>query len=164
MTPRVRTTLIVAAGLTLFGLSAGGAALAVWTATGSGAGTGSTDALLPVVFSPGTPSSALYPGGQADVHLTVTNANAAAVRIDVLSLDASQGTGGLAVDAGHAGCPVSALSYATQSNGGAGWAVPAHSGGVDGTLSITLPNALSMAGTAANACQGATFTVYLEAG
>ena len=34
---------------------------------------------------------------------------------------------------------------------------------VDGSLAITLPTALAMSTSAANACQGATFTVYLVA-
>jgi hypothetical protein len=35
---------------------------------------------------------------------------------------------------------------------------------VNGTLPITLTNALAMGLSAANACQEATFTVYLAAG
>jgi hypothetical protein len=31
-------------------------------------------------------------------------------------------------------------------------------------VSVTLPNALAMSASAANACQGATFDVYLSAG
>ena len=56
---------------------------------------------------------------------------------------------------------MSALGFTTQTDG---WVVAARSGGVDGTLSVTLPNALAMAPNAASACQGATFTVYLVAG
>jgi hypothetical protein len=41
--------------------------------------------------------------------------------------------------------------------------VPASSGAVSGTLSITLANALSMHVDATNACQGGLFTVYLAA-
>ena len=63
------------------------------------------------------------------------------------------------MDGGHAGCGVAALSFTTQTNGGAGWTVP----GSGRPSSITLTNALSMATGAANACQGATFTVYLQA-
>ena len=67
------------------------------------------------------------------------------------------------MDGGHSGCSVATLSYTTQTNGGAGWTVPARVGIVDGTLAITLSNALSMGAGAASACQGATFTVYLAA-
>ena len=48
-------------------------------------------------------------------------------------------------------------------NGSSGWDVPAKVGAVNGTLLVTLSNALSMAASAADACQGATFTVYLVA-
>jgi hypothetical protein len=92
------------------------------------------------------------------VVLTVTNPNAGEVRVGSLALDLSQGTGGFGVDGGHAGCGLTSLSFATQTNGGAGWTVPA-----SGTLPVTLTNALSMGTGAANACQGATFSVYLKA-
>ena len=45
----------------------------------------------------------------------------------------------------------------TQTNGGAGWTVPG-----SGVLSVTLTGALAMGSGAANACQGATFTVHLR--
>jgi hypothetical protein len=61
------------------------------------------------------------------------------------------------VDAAHPGCVVSTLSFTTQTNGGAGWTVPGN-----GSLPLTLASALSMSTSAANACQGATFTVYLK--
>ena len=43
-------------------------------------------------------------------------------------------------------------------NGGAAWTVPG-----SGSVPITLANAVSMATSAANDCQGASFTVYLRA-
>ena len=90
--------------------------------------------------------------------LTITNPNAAQIRVGSLALDTSQGTGGFAVDGGHSGCGLATLSFATQTNGGAGWTVPG-----SGVLPVTLTNALSMGTGAANACQGATFSVYLTA-
>lgn len=96
--------------------------------------------------------------------LTIGNPELSAVHVATLSLDTTQGTGGLAVSPGHSSCSLSALSYVTQSNGGAGWTVPAATGSVDGSLSLDLAGALSMTNAAANACQGASFTVYLVAG
>jgi hypothetical protein len=81
------------------------------------------------------------------------------VRVGSLALDTSQGTGGFAVDAAHSGCAVSALAFTTQTNGGAGWTVPG-----SGSLPVTLTAAVSMSTSAGNACQGATFTVYLQVG
>jgi hypothetical protein len=150
--------------LVLLGIPVGGMAWSYWSAGGSGAGSGANGTLVAVSLSPGTPAAGLYPGGSTNVVLTATNSNASVVKIGSLLLDTSQGTGGFAVDGGHSGCSVGALSFTTQSNGGAGWSVPARVGAVNGTLPITLSNALSMSAAAASACQGATFTVYLVAG
>ncbi|MEO8093870.1 MAG: hypothetical protein ABI632_02950 [Pseudolysinimonas sp.] len=144
-------------------LGFGGAAYGYWKSGGTGVGTATTGTNVAVTLSAGTPSSSLYPGAQANVVLTATNTNLSPVRISTLSLDTTQGTSGFSVDAGHAGCAVAALSYTAQTNGGSGWTVPARVGVVNGTLSITLTNALAMSTSAANACQGATFTVYLAA-
>jgi hypothetical protein len=103
----------------------------------------------------GTGTGDLYPGGTGRVNLTATNANAADVRIRSLTLDTSQGPGGFAVDRT---CPLSVLSYTTQTNGGAGWLVPRN-----GSLAITLPAALAMSTAAANTCQGVVVTVFLSA-
>ncbi len=61
-------------------------------------------------------------------------------------------------------CGTSTLAYTPQTGPGAGWSVPARAGAVDGTLAVTLSQAVSMGTTAASSCQGATFTVYLRAG
>lgn len=141
-----------------------GAAFAYFRAAGNGTGTATTGTAVAVTLAPGTASASLYPGGTANVVLTASNSNSAAVRFSSLALATGQGTGGFVVDAGHAGCAVSALAFTTQTNGGVGWNVPARVGAVNGTLSITLTNALAMNVNAASACQGATFTVYLTAG
>jgi hypothetical protein len=133
-------------------------AAAYWRASGAGAATASTRGTSALTIAPGSPTAQLYPGGQATVVLTLSNPNPSAVQIGSLALDAGQGTAGFAVDAGHSTCGLGALSFATQTNGGAGWTVPA-----SGTLPLTLTNSLSMTAAAANGCQGATFTVYLKA-
>ena len=145
-------------------LAVTGVANAYWRAAGTGTGSAATGTTVPVTLSPGTTTPGLYPGGSTDVVLTVTNTNTSPVVLGSLALDSSQGTGGFAVDAGHSGCLVSALGYTTQTNGGLGWTVPAKVGTTNGTLTITLPSALAMTTGAANACQGATSTVYLVAG
>jgi hypothetical protein len=150
--------------LATLALGFGDNAFAYWRASGIGSGAEVSGTTVSVTLSPGTPTATLYPGGQADVLLTVSNPNASPVRIGSLALDTGQGTSGFAVDAGHSGCAVATLSYTTQTNGGAGWTVPGKVGAVNGTLAITLTNALSMGVAAANACQGATSTVFLAAG
>ncbi len=142
----------------------GSGAGAYWGAAAAGSGSAETEDTLPVSLATGTPVTALFPGGTADVVVTVTNPNAAAVHIGSLSLDTGQGTDGYAVDPDHSDCAVSTLSFSTQSNGGAGWTVPGRVGAVDGTTSLTLTDAADLDTDAANACQGATFSVYLVVG
>ena len=153
-----RRGVLVAALLTLIVLATIGAASAFWTSGGSGSGAGDTGIAQPVILAPATALTYLYPGGSSAVAVSATNPNPGTVRVTSLSLDTSQGTGGFSVDGGHDSCSVATLSFTTQNNGGAGWDLPA-----GGPTSITLANALSMSTSAANACQGATFTVYLQA-
>jgi hypothetical protein len=150
---RVPTTLVVCIVL----LVVGGAALAYWKVSGGGSATATSGTTANLTLSPGTPTAQLYPGGTAGVVLTITNPNAGPVRVGSISLDTAQGSGGFAVDGAHSGCGLAALSLTTQTNGGSGWTVPG-----SGSLPVTLTDALSMATSAANACQGATFTVYLK--
>ena len=134
-----------------------GAAVAYWRTAGGGSAAATSATTSALTLSPATPTAQLYPGGQATVVLTVTNPNPATIRVGSLALDTSQGSSGFGVDAGHSGCALPTLSFAAQTNGGAGWTVSG-----SGTLSVTLANALSMGTGAANACQGAAFTVYLR--
>jgi hypothetical protein len=161
---RLRKRGVIVTAAVALTVALGGAASAVWTSSGGGTGGADAGTLLPVVLSSGSPATPLFPGGQTAVALTVTNPNDANAKIGSIALDTSQGAGGFAVDSGHAGCVLSALSFTTQTNGGAGWTLPPRVGAVNGTLAITLANALSMANGAGNACQGAAFTVYLVAG
>ena len=161
---RPRRRVALALWLAILAVPLGGLAYAYWGGNGSGAGSGSADLTADVVLSPGTPTANLYPGGSADVVLSVANPNASAVHIGSLALDPGQGTGGYGVDGGHSGCAVATFTFTTATNGGGGWSVPAKVGAVNGTLSVTLTSALAMSAGAANACQGATVTVYLVAG
>jgi len=157
MTVRTRTRKTVLLVATALLVVVGGAAYAFWTTSGSGSAAATTSGTAAMTLSPATPTAELYPGGQAAVVATVANPNASTVRIGSLALDPTQGNGGFGVDAAHPGCAVSTLSFTTQTNGGAGWTVPGH-----GSLPLSLAGALSMSTSAANACQGATFTVYLK--
>lgn len=138
-----------------------GTAAAAWLASGGGYGSASTGTTAAVELTPGLPSAQLFPGGSADVLLTITNPNGWAVTVPSLRLDTSQGAGGFTASAG---CPADDLSFAAQTNGGAGWTVPGKAGETAGTLAVTLSQALAMSSSAENGCQGATFTVYLAAG
>lgn len=140
-----------------------GSAFAVWTAIGNGTAAGGATTTVPVSIGPGATSDHLHPGAASDVAVEISNPNPFRVRVGSLSLDTSAGTG-VDVDAAHGGCAVSALTYTTQSNGGAGWSVPPRVGSTNGGLDLDLDNALAMSTNAASACQGATFTLHLAVG
>ena len=157
MTPTGRRalTLALVVLLTLVGAIS---AEAFFRATGAGSGTPTVAAAATLTLAPGTPSANLYPGGNSSVSLAVTNPNPGSVVLRSLALDTSRGTGGFAVDTGHSGCALSALSFTTSNNGGAGWTIAA------GNQVLNVTGSLAMSASAADACQGATFTVYLKAG
>jgi hypothetical protein len=148
----------VVAGFVL-ALAGSGVAYAYWSTAGSGVGSAAAGTVTSLSLTPGTPANRLYPGASADVSLTITNPNAVTVRVPRLTLDTSQGTSGFSADASHAGCGLAALTYTTQTNSGNGWTVPA-----SGSLTLTLSGALAMAASATNACQGATFQIFLTPG
>jgi hypothetical protein len=139
-------------------LVAGVAVYAAWSVTGSGTGSASARTAANLTLTPGTPASALYPNGSADVATAVANTNPFPVHVSTIALNTGQGTNGFAVDAGHSGCDLSTLSYASQTNGGSGWDLPASD-----TLDVDAAGAVSMSGAAGDACQGASFTLYLTA-
>jgi hypothetical protein len=158
---RNRKTLlaVVAAAATALALSGG--AVAYYSSAGHGSGSASVASLDPLSIAAQTPTAnLLYPGGSGELDATVSNPNPISVRINSLVL----GSGGISVDAAHSGCDTSAVHFVTQNNGGAGWDVPAKVGATNGTLDLALPGALSMDASAADACQGATFTISLETG
>ena len=158
MSPTRRRGLVVTAVIAALMFGTIAAASAFWSGRGIGVGLARTGTTQAVTLSPGTADSQLYPGAQTSVRVNVTNPNAASLRIGALALDTSQGSAGFAVDAGHSGCNLSSLSFTTQTNGGAGFSLSA-----EGATPIVLPASLSMSASASNACQGASFTVYLSA-
>ena len=150
----VRLAVIAVVGLAV----AGGAAYAAWTVNGSGSGSASATTAQGLTLTAGSANGVLYPGAAADVDTSVANSNAFPVHVSSLALDTTQGTNGFGVDAGHSGCNLSSLSFATATNGGSGWDVAANS-----SLDVDAASSISMSGAANDSCQGATFTVYLTA-
>lgn len=153
-----RLALLIAIAL-LAGAAAG--ALAYWHGGGEGEATTVLANTQSLSFTPGTPTRELYPGADATVAIVVTNPNSYFIQIGSIVLDTSGGAP-FHADAGHSGCDVSTLSFVPQDNEGAGWRIPPRAGTTDGTLAIDMPAAMKMSPAAANACQGATFTVALE--
>lgn len=149
---------ILVLGIAIVALSAIGVAIAAWTTGGSGSGQASAGTASSMSISAGTPSSSLYPTASADVAAVISNPNPYTVHVSSIALST------ISVDGGHSGCNTGSVSVTSpQANSGAGWDVPAKSGAVNGTLSIDMANAISMASTANDSCQGATFTVALSA-
>jgi hypothetical protein len=150
----VRAAASAVAGL----LIAGTVAYAAWTVNGSGTGTASATSAVGLTFSAGSPSGTLFPGGSADVDTSASNSNPFTVHISIVSIDTTQGTNGFSVDSNHSGCNLSSLSFTPATNNGSGWNVPASS-----SVDVDAAGAISMSSAANDACQGATFTVYLTA-
>jgi hypothetical protein len=161
MNRRILGMIAMIVAIVVVTIGGAGVAYAYWTAGGAGTGIGAAGTTVPITLSAGTPTASLLPGGQTNVVLSMTNPNTARVKVSSLALDTTQGTGGFSVDASHAGCTLSTLSFTTQTNGGAGWTIPGKVGATNGTLAVTLTNSLSMSLSAVNACQGATFTVHV---
>jgi hypothetical protein len=139
-------------------------ATAFWNGGGSGSGQAVLASPSALTLTAGTPTTLLHPGGAAVVATIATNPNTYPVHIGSLSRDAASGTNGYDVDAGHSACGVSKIGFFSQDNGGAGWTIPPKAGSVDGSLAIAMADSLVMNASAADACQGATFTVHLVAG
>ncbi len=142
----------------------GGVAFGFWSGSGAGTSQARVGNPLPLSLSAAAPDSELSPGGASSTALVARNPNPYPVTIGTLSLDTSAGTNGFDVDAAHSGCDLSALSFAPQDNGGAGWVVPPKAGDADGMLAIDVDDSTAMSLDASNACQGATFTVHLVVG
>jgi hypothetical protein len=152
-----RVLLLAAAAVAVCSAAAG----AYWTGSGSGSATTVLPDPHSLSLAPGIPTAQLYPGDDASVAIVASNPNSYFLHIGSMRLDTAGQP--FAVDAAHSGCDVSVLSFVTDDNGGLGWDIPPKVGAVDGTLTIDMAAAMRMTSAAANACQGATFTVRLVA-
>jgi hypothetical protein len=157
--------LLIAATVAV-GIASG--AFAFWMGTGSGEATTVLESPEQLTLEAGTAQALLAPGDASSVAVLATNPNPYFVTFTSLALDTGEGTGGFDVDAGHSGCDLSVIHFAPQPPPvgifGPGWRVPPRVASTDGTLAFELSDALSMDADAANACQGADFTVHLVAG
>ena len=158
MQARVRRRTVIAIVAVAAVVLVGGAA-AFWLVLGNGSTGSQAGTVSAVTLTPAATSTPLFPGGTADVAVSIVNGNPGSVLVGSLLLDTGQGTNGFAVDGGHSGCNLAALGYTTQTNGGSGWSVP---GGT--TLPLDLAGAVSLSTAAVSACQGAQVTVYLQVG
>lgn len=128
-------------------LLAGGIAYAAWSVLGAGTSTvsiGTPQALGVTATVAGT----LYPGASADVLVTVSNPNSAAVTVQSLAL-----AGAVTASAGCTSPGVTVSLPASTS-----LVVPA-----GGNAALNVVNGVSMTAGSTSNCQGATFTIPLQA-
>jgi hypothetical protein len=147
----------IALAIVALALVAVGLVYAAWTTSGSGSAygkAGSAQALTTLDASADT-SATLYPGSTGDVTLKISNPNPYAVQVTGVSLNGTNAS--ITPDAQHEGCTTTGVSFTDQS--GLTVAVPAKSGGTNGTATATLSGAVSMSNASLNACQGAVFTI-----
>lgn len=128
-------------------LMAGGIAYAAWSALGAGTATAASGIPKALGVS-ATVAGLLHPGGAADVLVTVSNPNSAAVTVTSLALAGSV--------TASAGCTTPGVSVSLS--GSTSLVVPA-----GGTASLSLANAVSMTTASSSDCQGATFTIPMQA-
>lgn len=115
-----------------------------------GTGTVSLASVKTITASAATISGALYPGGTADLAVTIANPynNLALTVVGV----AAAGT----VTTGASGCTTTGVSVVTTPT-----SISPSSVAAGATTPITLTGAVQMSSAASSGCQGATFTVPL---
>ena len=146
-------------------LALSAAGFAYFTAAGTGQGSAQPATAQDLTVSAVSPAgSTLVPGASADVAATVSNPNPIPVHVHAFVLDLTQASGGIGND--RSGC--SSGGYTGSSSSSVTFNGPFLNGPADfvfppGDSSLTLHDALSMSASAENGCQGATFTVHLQA-
>jgi hypothetical protein len=126
-----------------------GMAFALWSASGTGSGTSTALSAQTVTVTAVTGTADLYPGfTDGDVSFTLTNNNPYPVTFTSMTA----GT----VTSSNGGCP--AATHLSVDNA-SGLSLTVAGNSTSGTLSI--PDVVTMASGAPNACQGVTFTIAL---
>jgi hypothetical protein len=144
MTARTRVGLLAwTVALTL----PAGAAVALWSVSGSGQGTARGTTAVALTVTAGTAPADLFPGAAGDVVFSVTNPNPFPVTLTsgtVTSISQITGAAGT--------CQATDFTLGSGSMSGASIAA-------GGTSTLTLTGAITMASTAGDGCQGAVVSV-----
>ena len=150
-TSRKRVAVAAAGAAVLFG---GVTALAYWTTTGSGSGTGIAASSNGTVVLTATVPDGIYPGGS--VVVPVTGTTSGTVTTDAFVTSVALDNPAFSVDSNHLGCVLSDLSFdvSTLSKN-----VVIHHGQSNSLGSSAL--VLANSNLNQNACQGASITVHL---
>lgn len=140
---------LLAVGVVVGGMIAGGIAYSAWNSGGTGSATSqaqSAQDLTTVDVSATTPAT-LYPGATGDASISISNPNSYPVRVtDVAASGAIVSDQGAACDAS------TGVTFTDQ--GSLTLDVPAGD-----TATFTLAGAVSMSNASDNDCQGAVFTI-----
>jgi hypothetical protein len=140
-----RTALVLSAVAVL---AVAGIAVAYWTTSGSGNGSGAVAGSNGTLVLHGTINNALTPGSTSSVSFTADNAGSSSLQVGTVHAVVS-------IDAAHSGCKASDFTIAdTPEN----QVIPAK-----GSEALAHNGSISMADSAENqdACQGATISLAL---
>lgn len=129
-------------------VAGGGVAWALWSASGTGSGAATALTAQSITVTAAAGPASLYPGAtDGDVTFTLTNPNPYPVQMTAMTPGA--------ITSSNPACAVSNVSVAPAT----GLALDVGANSTSGTL--TIPNVVSMAAAAPDACQGVTFTIAL---
>ena len=150
----------IAASALVLGVGAG-AAYAFFFSNGAGSGSaiGATLRPVSVLSANASPSTALLPGGTADLVLTLDNQNGFLVTITGISQD------GPVTVAGGSGCTSDSGTWPSITLGNSGVSVPASvATGLSttlpsGTNNLDIPSSVTMSTNSYTGCQGASFQI-----
>jgi hypothetical protein len=124
------------------------AALAVWSATGTGDGASRALTAVDLQVSAGSPTPDMYPGATGAIVFSVTNPNPYPVTVTGGSVSSIAGLSGAAGTCSSSDFTLGAGTVAST----------AIASGA--TQTVTMTDALTMKATAGNGCQGVTVTVH----
>jgi hypothetical protein len=145
---RRRGTAVLALMLVVFGT---GVAFAAWTQTGTGSGAAKAKSAVASTILATTPTADLYPGKTGGtVYFSVDNPNPYAVTYTSLA-------SGTVTSSDATNCPATSGNVTVTTPTTVSITVPANSTAV----SQSIAGVTNMPTTAANGCQGVTFTVPL---
>lgn len=131
-------------------VTAGGLALALWTANGSGSGRGQSRSAVAVTVTAVSGTADLYPGFvDGDVYFTLTNTNPYPVRFTAMS-------SGTVTSSDTTACPSTNVTVDATASG---LTLDVAANSTSATLSIA--DVVNMGASAPDGCQAKTFTITL---
>jgi hypothetical protein len=137
---------LIGVGVITTTLLAAGVAFAAWNAGGTGSGYAKATTAQALSTVAATTTAQLYPGGTADVEITIHNPNPYPVSVTSIS-----GNGAITSDKGAACNASTGVTYTDRTG--------TFNVAANADASFTLTGAVAMSNASDNACQGAVFTV-----